>query len=71
MSVAATVYRGDVVENTHIAHVAVVDTEGALLYSYGDPSRFTLVRSCPIRRAVRTRTCRGKTSVRVSHRPSR
>ncbi|OYD74883.1 UNVERIFIED_ORG: asparaginase [Burkholderia sp. CF145] len=45
MSVAATVYRGDIVENTHIAHVAVVDTEGALLYSYGDPSRFTLVRS--------------------------
>ncbi|WP_343654857.1 asparaginase [Paraburkholderia caribensis] len=45
MSVAATVYRGDVVENTHIAHVAVVDTDGALLYSCGDPSRVTLVRS--------------------------
>ena len=45
MSVAATVYRGDIVENTHIAHVAVVDTDGALLYSCGDPSRLTLVRS--------------------------
>jgi len=45
MSVAATVYRGDIVENTHIAHVAVVDADGALLYSLGDPSRFTLVRS--------------------------
>jgi L-asparaginase II len=45
MSVAATVYRGDVVENTHIAHVAVVDTEGRLLYACGDPSRVTLVRS--------------------------
>jgi L-asparaginase II len=45
MSVAATVYRGDLVENTHIAHVAVVDTAGRLLYSYGDPLRVTLARS--------------------------
>ena len=45
MSIAATVYRGDVVENTHIAHVAVVDKDGRLLYASGDPSRVTLVRS--------------------------
>ncbi|MBP0592287.1 asparaginase [Paraburkholderia sp. LEh10] len=45
MAVAATVYRGDVVENTHIAHVAVVDTEGRVLHASGDPSRVTLVRS--------------------------
>ena len=45
MSVAATVYRGDLVENTHAAHVAVVDTDGSLLYTLGDPSRLTLVRS--------------------------
>ncbi|WP_109476538.1 asparaginase [Paraburkholderia sp. C35] len=45
MSVAATVYRGDVVENTHIAHVAVVDTDGTLLASCGEPSRLTLARS--------------------------
>jgi L-asparaginase II len=45
MSVAAIVYRGDIVENTHVAHVAVVDTDGALLYACGDPARFTLARS--------------------------
>jgi L-asparaginase II len=45
MPVAATVYRGDIVENTHVAHVAVVDTDGRLLYTLGDPSRLTLVRS--------------------------
>ncbi|MPW15439.1 asparaginase [Paraburkholderia sp. CNPSo 3157] len=45
MSIAATVYRGAIVENTHAAHVAVVDTAGRLLASCGDPSRVTLVRS--------------------------
>lgn len=43
--VAATVYRGDVIENTHLAHIAVVDASGRLLHSFGDPSRVTLVRS--------------------------
>nr|WKF59103.1 hypothetical protein HUO10_003612 [Paraburkholderia busanensis] len=43
--IAATVYRGDIVENTHVAHIAVVDEAGRLLYSFGDPSRVTLVRS--------------------------
>src|SRR5580698_10747272 len=43
--VAATVYRGDAVENTHVAHVAVTDAAGRLLYSFGDPARVTLARS--------------------------
>jgi L-asparaginase II len=45
MNVAATVYRGDLIENTHAAHVAVVDAEGRLIYAFGDPSRMTLARS--------------------------
>ena len=45
MNVAATVYRGNLVENTHSAHVAVVDAEGRLIYAFGDPSRMTLARS--------------------------
>ncbi|WP_429301170.1 asparaginase [Paraburkholderia sp. GAS199] len=43
--IAATVYRGDAIENTHLAHVAVVDARGQLLYSFGDPRRVTLARS--------------------------
>lgn len=43
--IAATVYRGDSIENTHLAHVAVVDANGRLLASFGDPSRVTLARS--------------------------
>lgn len=43
--VAATVYRGDAVENTHVAHVAVVDQDGRVLLGFGDPSRHTLARS--------------------------
>jgi L-asparaginase II len=43
--IAATVYRGDSIENTHLAHVAVVDASGRLLASFGDPFRMTLVRS--------------------------
>jgi L-asparaginase II len=43
--VAATVYRGAAIENTHLAHVAVVDASGRLLHSFGDPSRVTLARS--------------------------
>jgi L-asparaginase II len=42
---AVTVYRGGIVENTHQAHVAVVDADGRLLYAWGDPHRVTLVRS--------------------------
>ncbi|HMC46597.1 MAG TPA: asparaginase, partial [Caballeronia sp.] len=42
MNVAATVYRGNLVENTHAAHVAVVDAEGRVIYAFGDPSRMTL-----------------------------
>ncbi|SAL21532.1 L-asparaginase II [Caballeronia arvi] len=43
--IAATLYRGDVIENTHAAHVAVVDAHGRLLHSFGDPHRVTLPRS--------------------------
>jgi L-asparaginase II len=43
--IAATTYRGEVIENTHIAHVAVVDAQGRLLYAFGDPTRMTLARS--------------------------
>ncbi|SAK50260.1 L-asparaginase II [Caballeronia hypogeia] len=43
--IAATLYRGDVIENTHAAHVAVVDADGRLVHFFGDPSRVTLPRS--------------------------
>jgi len=43
--IAATLYRGDVVENTHAAHVAIVDAHGRLVHSFGDPYRVTLPRS--------------------------
>ena len=43
--IAATTYRGDAIENSHIAHVAVVDAEGRLLYAFGNPARMTLARS--------------------------
>jgi L-asparaginase II len=43
--IAVTVYRGDEIENTHAAHVAVVDASGRIVASFGDPSRTTLVRS--------------------------
>jgi len=42
---AVKVLRGDVIETTHAAHVAVVDAQGHLLYAFGDPHRVTLVRS--------------------------
>ncbi|WP_144110648.1 asparaginase [Paraburkholderia sp. BCC1886] len=44
-AVAVTSYRGDAIENTYLAHVAVVDASGRLLHSFGDPSRMTLARS--------------------------
>jgi L-asparaginase II len=42
---AVTVYRGNIIENTHIAHIAVVDAEGKLLCGFGDSTRMTLARS--------------------------
>lgn len=45
MNLVANVYRGDAVESTHLGHVAVVDANGNLLYSYGDPHRQTFARS--------------------------
>lgn len=41
----ARVYRGEWVDLTHQAHVAVVDASGKLLYSLGNPERFTFIRS--------------------------
>jgi L-asparaginase II len=38
-------WRGDVIENSHIVHAAIVDSNDDLLYSLGDPSRLTLARS--------------------------
>ncbi|AQG98016.1 asparaginase [Burkholderia sp. KK1] len=43
--IAATLYRGNVIENTHKAHVAVVDANGRLVHAFGDPHRVTLPRS--------------------------
>jgi len=43
--VAAITYRGKSIENTHTAHIAVVDADGRLLYRFGDPHRMTLARS--------------------------
>jgi L-asparaginase II len=39
------IYRGSLVESSHNGHIAVVDSEGDLLYSYGDPYRITYARS--------------------------
>ncbi|MBS4190166.1 asparaginase [Bacillus sp. FJAT-49705] len=39
------VYRGRRVESSHYGHVAVVNAEGQLLYSAGDPYRVTYARS--------------------------
>lgn len=39
------VYRGGLLESSHDIHIAVVDTDGRLIYSYGDPSRLTFPRS--------------------------
>ncbi|MGI6187925.1 MAG: asparaginase, partial [Brevibacillus sp.] len=45
MNVVAKVYRGEIVESSHLGHVAVVDAQGTLLYWYGDPHRLTFARS--------------------------
>ncbi|TCW85248.1 asparaginase [Burkholderia sp. SRS-46] len=42
---AVVTYRGNAIENTHLAHAAVVDARGRLLYRLGDPLRMTLARS--------------------------
>lgn len=42
---AVVTYRGQSVENSHVAHVAVVDARGRLLLRWGDPFRMTLARS--------------------------
>lgn len=39
------VYRGGRVESSHFGHIAVVNSEGKLLYSLGDPNRVTYARS--------------------------
>lgn len=39
------VFRGEHLESTHDIHVAVVNNEGKLLYSYGNPMRLTFPRS--------------------------
>jgi L-asparaginase II len=39
------VYRGEYLESTHDMHVAVVNSKGQLLYSYGNPERPTFPRS--------------------------
>jgi L-asparaginase II len=44
-NIAVVTYRGHAIENTHLAHIAVVDENGALLYQFGDPRRMTLARS--------------------------
>jgi L-asparaginase II len=43
--VAAVTWRGSIIENSHLAHIAVVDDDGSLLYQFGTPDRLTLVRS--------------------------
>jgi len=45
MSVVAKVYRGSIVDLTHIGHVAVVDCNGKILYSFGNSKRVTYIRS--------------------------
>ncbi|WP_169832973.1 asparaginase [Geosporobacter ferrireducens] len=45
MSVVAKVYRGSLVDLTHIGHIAVVDHTGKILYHYGNPDRITFARS--------------------------
>lgn len=37
--------RNGIIENSHLIHAAVVDSTGKLLFSIGNPSRLTLIRS--------------------------
>ena len=45
MQPAVVAFRGTVVENTHVVHVAVTDSAGSIVRSFNDPMRLTLVRS--------------------------
>lgn len=45
MNNAIEVTRGPLVESTHSAHIAVVNSQGELLHSYGNPYRVTYARS--------------------------
>jgi L-asparaginase II len=45
MNKLVEIYRGNLVESSHYGHIAVVDSEGNLLYFYGDPYRVTYARS--------------------------
>jgi len=45
MSIVAKVYRGDLVDLTHIGHVAVTDYTGKILYHFGNAERVTFARS--------------------------
>jgi len=45
MSIVAKSYRGNLVDLTHIGHIAVVDTTGKILFQYGNPERVTFARS--------------------------
>lgn len=45
MSIVAKVYRGPIVDLTHIGHVAVVNCEGDILHSFGNAKRVTYIRS--------------------------
>jgi L-asparaginase II len=45
MEQSVLVFRGEYLESTHTAHIAVVNHKGKLLYSCGDPYRLTFPRS--------------------------
>ncbi|MFB3163418.1 asparaginase [Neobacillus sp. 179-J 1A1 HS] len=45
MSKPILVYRGEYLESSHDVHIAVVNNEGKLLYTYGNPDRLTFPRS--------------------------
>lgn len=45
MSKPIHVYRGEYLESTHDLHIAIVNNEGKLLFSYGNPVRLTFPRS--------------------------
>jgi L-asparaginase II len=44
-NVLAKVYRGDTIESVHCGSIAVVDSKGKLIYSFGDPYFVTYLRS--------------------------
>ena len=44
--ILVNVYRGDVIESTHRGSIAVVDSQGNLIKSLGDPETVVFMRSC-------------------------